>query len=372
MAEQFACFEALLSRGNVFSAPKMSVTPVSAHQVISDTPFLDPNTARPTGLVRLPAGSEDAKGSESKHEKKKSHKSKHKFDKKSCRHSDKLSDKSTDRHFDTSDSHASTSTTPAGYKDIPDPGIKSVPPQNHLSQSTVYSSGQLAKDSPATGPAQLQPQARSAHPTYGPTDPEDYPLLSTCSDLPDDPEDSEHYSYSEPDKGELSDNGDKQEVTEDMNYRETDRSVRSFMGWNHILVFETSVNRTKATTPGRVKCLSVLPMCQSQCHQTIGYAKSCRDSVPLWQRAIPPEVKIPAALKRDQFIKMPKSQSRWYQMHTIKPDTPHCPDKSVFSWRNTEAKMNSQFPRITNLFLVPLPKSALADGKGTLRRAVTL
>ena len=34
-------------------------------------------------------------------------------------------------------------------------------------------------------------------------------------------------------------------------------------------------------------------------------------------------------------------------MYTIKPDTPHRPGKSVFSWRNMEAKVNSQFPRIT-------------------------
>ena len=50
MAEQFARFEALLSRGNIFSTPKMSVTPVSAQPVISEKPFMDP-AARPTGLV---------------------------------------------------------------------------------------------------------------------------------------------------------------------------------------------------------------------------------------------------------------------------------------------------------------------------------
>ena len=34
-------------------------------------------------------------------------------------------------------------------------------------------------------------------------------------------------------------------------------------------------------------------------------------------------------------------------MHLIKSDGPHGPGRSVFSWRNTEAKENSQFPRIT-------------------------
>ena len=53
-----------------------------------------------------------------------------------------------------------------------------------------------------------------------------------------------------------------------------------------------------------------------------------------------------AGLKRDQFIKIPKSQSRWYQMHTLKPDGPHRPGKNLFSWSDSEAKLNSQFPRI--------------------------
>ena len=33
-------------------------------------------------------------------------------------------------------------------------------------------------------------------------------------------------------------------------------------------------------------------------------------------------------------------------MHTIKPDDPHRPGRSLFSWSNSEAKVNSQFPRI--------------------------
>ena len=53
-----------------------------------------------------------------------------------------------------------------------------------------------------------------------------------------------------------------------------------------------------------------------------------------------------AGHKKDHFLKVPKSQSRWYQMHTIKPEGPHRPGKTLFSWHNTEAKMNSQFPRI--------------------------
>ena len=163
-----------------------------------------------------------------------------------------------------------------------------------------------------------------------------------------DPEDSDHYSASEPDEGELSDTGEKQEVTEDMNYRETVRSVRSFMGWNHIPVFEAdfsepdkSNNPWKGKVPRRPACVSVaMPpddwLCQKleRLNTTVaeGYPSRSQDS---------------SGLKKDQFIKMPKSQARWYQMHTLKPDTAPRPGKSVFSWRNTEAKVNSQFPRIT-------------------------
>ena len=68
---------------------------------------------------------------------------------------------------------------------------------------------------------------------------------------------TEHYSASEPDEGELSDTGEKQEVTEDMNYRETVRSVRSFMGWNHIPVFEADFSEPdKSNNPWKAATLS--------------------------------------------------------------------------------------------------------------------
>ena len=71
--EQFARFEALLSRGNVFSTPKTAVPPVS-HPVLSDKPFLI-SFAQPTGPVVYLAEQEvHVKTSETK-TKKKSHKS---------------------------------------------------------------------------------------------------------------------------------------------------------------------------------------------------------------------------------------------------------------------------------------------------------
>ena len=40
-------------------------------------------------------------------------------------------------------------------------------------------------------------------------------------------------------------------------------------------------------------------------------------------------------------------------MHLLKPEGPHRPGRSVFNWRNTEAKVNSQFPRLTKASAYP-------------------
>ena len=52
-------------------------------------------------------------------------------------------------------------------------------------------------------------------------------------------------------------------------------------------------------------------------------------------------------------MKVPKFQSRWYQMHMIKPDGPYRPGKTLLSWHNSEAKVNSQFPHIVKASAYP-------------------
>ena len=150
------------------------------------------------------------------------------------------------------------------------------------------------------------------------------------------------------DDGHFSDVMDPPEQTEDMSYRETVRSVRAFMGWHHIPAFETdysepdkSNNPWKGKNPRRPTRISVaMPpddwLCQKleRLNLTVaeGYPSPSQDS---------------AGFKRDQFIKVPKSQEKWYKMHLLKPEEPHRPGRTVFNWRNSEAKVNSQFPRIT-------------------------
>ena len=60
LEEKFARFEALLSRTNIFSTPKVPVSAVSAP--VSDQPFFIPSDPRATGPVRSPGLDEDLKG----------------------------------------------------------------------------------------------------------------------------------------------------------------------------------------------------------------------------------------------------------------------------------------------------------------------
>ena len=58
------------------------------------------------------------------------------------------------------------------------------------------------------------------------------------------------------DEGETlrSDTLEKPEQTEDMNYRETVRSIRYFMGWNHIPTFESDLGEPdKSNNPWKGK-----------------------------------------------------------------------------------------------------------------------
>ena len=119
------------------------------------------------------------------------------------------------------------------------------------------------------------------------------------------------------------------------------------MGWNHIPVYESDLSEPdKSNNPWKERISVAMPpddwLCQKleKLNTTIteGYPSRAQDS---------------AGLKLDQFIKIPKSQSWWYQMHTLKPDGPHRPGKNWFSWSDTEAKLNSQFPRILKAYSYP-------------------
>ena len=98
------------------------------------------------------------------------------------------------------------------------------------------------------------------------------------------------------------------------------------MGWNHIPPFESDLlepdksnNLWKGKAPKRPARNSVAMPQDDWLRQKLeklntmvaeGYPSRAQDS---------------AGLKRDQFIKVPKTQSRWYQIDTIRTEGLHRP-----------------------------------------------
>ena len=79
-------------------------------------------------------------------------------------------------------------------------------------------------------------------------------------------------------------------------------------------------NLISLTIPGRERTPgnrlgSLLP-----CHRMTGYVRSWKDLTAV--EGYPSRSQDSAGLKRDQFIKVPKSQSKWYSMHLLKPEGP--------------------------------------------------
>ena len=243
--EHFARFEALLSRGNVFSMPKSSAT-VSAHPVLSDKPFIDPS-ARPTGPVVNPA-EQDLKVTKTDAKKKKASKPK------------------------TVKAKSTISAQPVPASTIPGPGDAVQEPvfqpvssfDTSLTDQTVQATGQSVSrvssgpqtvhESFVTGPDVGYDVAPSSLAGAGSNPlPEQVYRDPPVQDISDDGLSDEDNSLVE--EGEVSsDNLEKQEQTEDMTFRETVRSVRSFMGWDYIPVFESDLAEPdKSNNPWRGK-----------------------------------------------------------------------------------------------------------------------
>ena len=160
------------------------------------------------------------------------------------------------------------------------------------------------------------------------------------------PVSASHVAQETTEEGELSDFEDQPDIdtgdsdraiSEDQNYRETVRSVHAFMGWTHILDLEYSpASRTdnpcvghRAQPVGKVSVL--LPedwLCRKLENLNLvlieGYPSKSRE---------------PGGLHVDQFLRPPKSQSRWYGIHPAESKDPTRLGKSVNTWPNDAAKL---------------------------------
>ena len=329
LEEKFARFEALLTRINIFSTPKLPVN--VENPPVSDTPFINPSfDPRVTGSVGSP-GQDTGNGTDRKD--KGLGKSKHKKKSKPSATAGSVSQSSA---YDTSAIKSDGSG--------PGPGSK---PLDKSSFSTSVTS-----DKPVTaGSDRSSISGTGATASY--TSASFSQLEPVLSDVEVDPI-PDHSDKDSGEEGELSDS----EVTkknEEMNYRETVRAVRALLGWTHIPDFEPSVgdsdNRTdnpwKGKHPRRTGKVSIelladdwlcYKMEKLNTRAAEGYLSRSQEA---------------AGLKLDQFIRTPKSQAKWYTQSRVKQDGTQRPGKTIFGWSSSEARLNSQFSRIAKVSAYP-------------------
>ena len=130
------------------------------------------------------------------------------------------------------------------------------------------------------------------------------------------------------------------EPTEEANYRETMRGVRSFMNWHKVPEFET-VSSTADDNPfagARVrptgKVSVKLPVDDWLCRKMSSLNLTLTEGYPTRNTDN-------TGLLRDQFIKTPRS-SRWYGMHAETDSE----STTVRTWSPDPAKLNHSFSRV--------------------------
>ena len=330
LEEKFARFEALLSRTNIFSTPKAPVSAVSI--TTSEQPFFNPSEPGATGPVRPPAT--DGQNPQVKEKK------------------NKGTGKKV-RKTKVAPTATVVSEAPAPVKD--QTVSESLPAQRHE---------ELVKmDAPVPGPApSLLPGAKSTskpetsffssvpHTTTGVSGTgQSFSAEQDVSDVDSNLDRSDKAS----DEGEISDS-ETTEQNEEMNYREMCRSVRAFLGWTHIPDFELSVsdgdrsdNPWKGKHPRKTGKVSVeLPPDDWLCHKM--EKLNCRVA-----EGYPSRSQESAGLKVDQYIRTPKSQAKWYKQHRIRQDSTSRPGRTIFSWSDSEARLNAQYSRVAKVSSYP-------------------
>ena len=141
------------------------------------------------------------------------------------------------------------------------------------------------------------------------------------------------------------------EPTEEANYRETMRGVRSFMNWHKVPKFET-VSSTADDNPfagprvrptGKVSVK--LPVDNWLCRKMYSLNLTLTEGYPTRNTDN-------TGLLRDQFIKTARS-SRWYGMHAGKDSE----STTVRTWSPDPAKLNHSFSRVARRNLPTAPPS---------------
>ena len=155
-----------------------------------------------------------------------------------------------------------------------------------------------------------------------------------------------------------------QPVSEEQNYRDTMQGIRSYMGWTHIPEVDNSTATAednpfagpKAMTPGKVSIK--MPTEEWLCKKLSNLNFTLSEGYPSRGSEA-------GGLAKDTFLRPPRSQSKWYGLHTDqKPDS-----SKVSSWHTDAVKLNSSYSRIAKYTgLGSTPPASRRISQETLRR----
>ena len=146
----------------------------------------------------------------------------------------------------------------------------------------------------------------------------------------------EEGELSDPDQDVITADTD-QALSEEQTYRETVRDIRSFMGWTHIPDMDTSSSSADDNPfQAPVSRISVmLPTDEWLCR------KMDKLNVTLVE-GYPSRASEAGGKQKDQFVKVGKSQSKLYGLHSSTDKTAD----TVSFWGNESVKQNSSYSRI--------------------------
>ena len=163
-------------------------------------------------------------------------------------------------------------------------------------------------------------------------------------------------------QGELPEDSADQDLSEEANYRETIRGVRSFMVWHQIPDYDSASSslddnpfagsRVKPTGKVSVR----LPVDEWLCRKFERLNVTVAEGYPSRNTETGGQL-------HDQFVKPPRS-TKWYAMHTDKKDSA---STTVCDWSPEPAKVNSTFSRVARRSLPSAPASRTFS-QDTLRR----
>ena len=133
-------------------------------------------------------------------------------------------------------------------------------------------------------------------------------------------------------------------LSEEQNYRETMSGIRSFMGWAHIPEVDTTASKSednpfagpKAQPTGKISVS--MPTDEWLCN------KMGKLNLTLTE-GYPSRSSEAGGLLKDQFVRAPKSQAKWYNFVPNRPSGDQ-DAKTVHTWSTDTSKVNSTYSRI--------------------------